>query len=108
MKKETAEFNTSVARVMFAAKRAIPDIHKTVVVLSMKDKEPNETEFQNLIRTIKYLVGKNKKYFDMNANDLKLFKWYVDISLAVHPDFKSHTRVIINIGQEAMQSASSK
>ena len=42
-KKETEEFHTSVARGMFVAKRLRPDIHQSVVVLSMNIKEPNKT-----------------------------------------------------------------
>ena len=38
VKKETEEFHTSVARGMFVAKIAIPDIHQTVMVLSTRVK----------------------------------------------------------------------
>ena len=37
-KKETEEFHNLVARGMFVAKRAIPDIHQMVAMLSMRVK----------------------------------------------------------------------
>ena len=44
----------------------------------------------------------------MSADDLKVVKWYVGASFTVHPDFKSHTGVIMTMVQVAMQSVSSK
>ena len=85
-----------------------PNIHKTVVVLSNRVKEPNETDWQNLVRMIKYLNGKNKKYVTLSADDLKLIKWYVYANFLVRPDFNSHTRVTMIMVQEAMQSVSRK
>ena len=63
---------------------------------------------KKLVRMIKYLNGKNKKYLTLNADDLKVVKWYVDASFAVRPDFKSHTGAIMTMGQAAMQSVSRK
>ena len=57
---------------------------------------------------IKYLNGTNKKYLTLSVDDLKVIKWYVDTSFAVHPDFKSHTGAIVTMGQGAMQSVSRK
>ena len=39
--KKTKYFHTSVARGTFVAKRARPEIHQTVAVLSTRVKEPN-------------------------------------------------------------------
>ena len=41
----------------------------------------------------------NKKNLNLSADDLKVIKFYVDASFAVHPDSKSHTGVIMNMGQ---------
>ena len=49
-----------------------------------------------------------KKYLTLNADDLKVFKWYVDASLAVHPDFTIHTGAIPNMRQGSMQSVFNK
>ena len=42
------------------------------------------------------------------ANDLPVVKWYVDVSYAVHPNFKSHTGWIMTMGQGAVQLGSNK
>ena len=57
----------------------------------MRVKEPNDTESQKLFRIITYLKGENRNYLTLSANDLKVIKWYVDASFAVHPDFKGNT-----------------
>ena len=84
------------------ANRAIPYIHQTAVVLSKKVKEPNDTDWQKLVRLVKYLKCTNKKYLILIADDLKVVKWYVGASFAAHPYFKSHIGDIITMVQVAM------
>jgi predicted phage tail protein len=43
------------------------------------------------------------EYLTLSADDLRVGKWYVDASLAVHPDFKSHTGAVMILGKGAMQ-----
>ena len=38
------------------------------------------------------------------ADDLRVVKWYVDASFAVHPDFMSHTGGVMTFGDGAIQS----
>ena len=108
LKKGTEEFHNSVARIMFVANREKLDIHQTVVVLSTRVREPNKNDWKKLVRMIKYLNGKKKKYLTLSADDLKVIKWYVEKAFAVHHDFKSHTGAIMTLGQGAMQSVSRK
>ena len=37
---------------------------------------------------------------------LNILKWYVDVSFAVHPDFKSHTGGVLTMGHGALISMS--
>ena len=55
---------------------------------------------------IKYLNGKKKNYLTLSTDDLKVIKWYVDASFAVHPDFKVPTGAIMTMVYRAMQSVS--
>ena len=57
---------------------------------------------------IKYLNVTKKKHLTQSADDLKVVKWYVGASFAVHPDFNSHPREIMTMGQGKMQSVSRK
>jgi hypothetical protein len=36
----------------------------------------------------------------LSAADLRVVKWYMDASFAVHPDFKSHTGAVMVLGKE--------
>ena len=44
----------------------------------------------------------------LSADDLHVIKWYVDASFAVHPDFKSHTRAVMTMGEGMIQTICSK
>ena len=57
---------------------------------------------------IKYLNGENKNYLTLSFDYLKAIKWYVKESFLVHPNVKSHTGVVITMGQGSMQSFYSK
>ena len=46
---------------------------------------------------IKYLNKTSKKYLTISADDLKLVKWYVSASFAVHPALESHDGAIMTI-----------
>jgi hypothetical protein len=40
----------------------------------------------------------------LGAQDLSVLKWYVDVSFAVHPDYKSHMGAVITFGHGAVQT----
>ena len=48
---------------------------------------------------MKYLNGTQDMMLTLAATDLHMVKWYVDVSYAVHPNFKSHTGWIMAMGQ---------
>jgi hypothetical protein len=60
------------------------------------------------MRVMKYLNGTRSEYLTLSADDLRVVKWYVDASFAVHPDFKSHTGAVMMLGKGAMQSIARK
>ena len=57
---------------------------------------------------MKYLNGTREDFLTLKADDLHIIKWYVDVSFAVHPDFKSHTGGMMTMGKGAIQSISKK
>jgi len=57
---------------------------------------------------MKYLNGTKDDKLLLTADDLRIMKWYVDASFAVHPDFKSHTGAVSTMGDGAIQSISRK
>ena len=69
---------------------------------------PTEGDWKKLIRLMKYLNGTKDLFLTLAANDLHVVRWYVDVSYAVHPNFKSHTGWVMTMGQGAIQSGSNK
>ena len=82
--KDKDQFRTTTAKGLYISKRARPDIQLTVAVLCTSD-------WDKLIRLLKFLNGIRKKKLIITASYLTVIKWYVDSSFAVHPDYKSHT-----------------
>ncbi len=107
-KQRAEEYHTFVAKGLFACKRARPDIHPTIAVLSTRVKQPNEDDWRKLHRLLKYINGTRKDKLILSADDLHVIKWYVDCAFAVHPDFKSHTGGNMTYGQGTPMSMSRK
>ena len=76
----------------------------------MYSKDPNEADWNKLVRLMKYLNGTRLFQLTLSAENLHLIKWFVDASFAVHPDFKSHTGAAMKFegGKGAVQSISRK
>ena len=102
------EFHTMVAKGLFLCKRARPDIQQTIAILATRVKGPNESDWNKLVRMMKYLNGTRSERVTLSADSLHVIKWYVDASFAVHPDFKSHTGATMTMGRGAIQSISRK
>ena len=68
----------------------------------------NMSDWNKLIRMMKYLNGKQDMKLTLSTESLWSIKWYVDISFAVHPDFRSQTRGTMTFGKGAVQSLSKK
>jgi hypothetical protein len=106
--KRSKIFHTFVAKGLFLCKRARPIIQQAILVLCTRVKDLNQADWEKLVRVMKYLNGTRNEYLTLSANDLRVVKWYVDASFAVHPDFKSHTGAVMMLGKGAMQSIARK
>jgi hypothetical protein len=49
-------------------------------VVHKSHKHPNQADWEKLMRVMKYLNG------TMSPDDLRVVKWFVDTSFAVHPE----------------------
>ena len=101
-------FHSFVAKNLFLSKRARLDILPTVSVLASRVREPNESDWKKLVRLMRYLHCTQGWHLTLSAKSLRVIKWYVDASFAVHPDFKSHTGAIMTMGKGGMQVLSRK
>jgi hypothetical protein len=85
--KRSKIFHTFVAKGFFLCKRARPDIQQAILVLCTRVKDPNQADWEKLMRVMKYLNGTRNEYLTQSAKDLRVVKWYMNASFAVHPDF---------------------
>jgi hypothetical protein len=96
---QASEFYTFVMKGMFACKRARPDIHTAITGLSTRVRCPTESDWDKPVRLMKYINGTKDDVLHLRADDLRVLKWWVDASFAVHPDFKSHTGGVMSLGK---------
>ena len=92
----------------FLCKRARPDIQPTIAFLSTRVLSSTEIDWKKLMRLLEYLKGTKDLKLRLRADNLRVIKWYVDASYAVHPDYKSHTGAVMTMGQGAVQAISKK
>ena len=102
------EFHTFVAKGLFACKRARPDIHQVISVLSTRTKDPNQDDWKKLVHLMKNLNATKKDKLHLSIDNINVIKWWVDASFAVHPDFKSHTGMAMSMGRGCPINASQK
>ena len=57
---------------------------------------------------MKYLNATSNMSLTISAKELHTVRWFVDVAYAVHPNFKSHTGWVMNMGNSAIQSGSTK
>jgi len=60
-KQRKEQYHNIVAKGIFMAKRSRPDIRHTVAVLAMRVREPNESNWNKMVRLLKYLNGTRQK-----------------------------------------------
>jgi hypothetical protein len=103
-----AVFHTFVMKAMFLCKRARPDINPVIGFLSSRVKEPNEGDWNKLLKVMGFLKGTIDDVLTLEADDTQTMSWYIDAAFAVHPDMKSHTGAVFTMGKGAIISDSLK
>jgi hypothetical protein len=106
--KETDFFHRTTARLLFAAKRARPDLQVAVAYLCTRVKSPNQSDYRKLARVIKYLRLTISIPLVLGWDGTGQLTWSVDASFAVHKDMRSHTGAVLSLGQGALVSMSLK
>ena len=104
--KET--FHTFAAKLLFACKRARPDMQTLTTVLCTRVRNPTEKDWGNLIQGMKFVHQTLQDKLIIRVDDIRIIKWWVDASFAVHPDYKSHTGAVMSFGRGAPITLSAK
>jgi hypothetical protein len=106
--KDADFYHRTTARLLFAAKRARPDLQVAVAYMCTRVKAPTVSDYHKLGRTIKYLRGTIFMPLVLGWDGSGVLTWSVDASFAIHNDMRSHTGAVLSLGQGALMSMSSK
>ena len=101
-------FHTITARSLFCGKRARPDLQPTIAYLCTRVREPDVDDWKKLRRLMKFMEQTKDDVLTLSMDDMRLVKWYVDGSYAVHPDCKSQTGATMTMGSGSVYSSSQK
>ena len=84
------QFHRTVARFLYAGKRARPDIKVVVAFLCKRVKEPNSGDWKKLGRLVRYVRATVHILLILGWNKSGNLVWSIDALFAVHMDMKSH------------------
>jgi len=101
-------FHHYVAKALFLCKRARPDIQTSVTFLSTRVKGPDEDDYKKLKRLMEHLRKTQDIELTLEADNLRVIKWWIDGSCAAHKDMRSHTGAVMSLGKGATHGASTR
>jgi len=107
-RKKTKLFHSTVAKLLFVAKRARPDILLTVSFLTTRVKCPDQDDWKKLMRLLGYLKGSADLYLTLSCSNLSNLTWYIDGSYASHEDMRGQSGAMLLAGDCAVLFRSNK
>jgi len=108
--KKREEFHTAVPTALFLYKRSRPDLQPTVPFLSTRVQSPDDDDWKQLLRMLKYLeqTVEDELTLEADEGDVLLTRYYPDAAFVMHADMKSHTGNIQTLGRGAANTISNK
>jgi hypothetical protein len=91
-------FHNIMAKGIYVAKRARPDISLSIVFLTTRVKGSDIGNWRKLCHLVEYLRSTCGLPLVLAADGTGVLSWYVDSSFAVHPDMKGHTGGMMTMG----------
>jgi hypothetical protein len=101
-------FHSTAAKLLYLAKRARPDILTAVIFLCTRVQGATCEDKKKLQRVLGYLKGTAERTLLLRAQKEKKITAYIDAAYAVHDDSKSHSGVIIYVGDTLAYVSSKK
>jgi hypothetical protein len=92
--KQNNSFHSTVAKLLFLAKRGRPDILLSVSFLTTRVQNPDEDDWKKLLRILSYLQDTMHFYLTISCKDLHKMSWFIDGSYAVHAEMKGHSGAV--------------
>jgi hypothetical protein len=107
--KSRVYFHSTVAKLLYLAKRARPDILTVVTYLCTRVQHATVEDERKLARVLGYLKGTVERTLLLRRSGMEsTVVAYVDAAYALHGDSKSHTGVVIYVGGTLAYVASRK
>ena len=100
-------FHRIVAKFLYVAKRARPDLQVAVAFLCKRVKCPNVGNWKKLGRLVRYVRATIHLPLIVGSDGTGNMVWSIDASFAVHMDMKSHTGYCLTLGIGSPISGSS-
>jgi len=101
-------FHSTVAQLLYLAKRVRPDLLFSVSYLTTRVQKPTVRDLEKLNRVLKYLNGTRDLALYLSGSNVLNISAYIDASYATHSDYKSHSGVCISLGRGPIYCSSSK
>ena len=106
--REAEFFHTNTAKLLFLCKRARPDTSTVTSFLCTRVSRPDVDDAKKLRRAMQYLRGSIALVLILEADDLRVFRWWVDGSYGVHHDLRGHTGGNFTLGKGTVIGISTK
>jgi hypothetical protein len=102
------DFHSHTAKLLYLAKRARLDILTVAIFLCTRVQGATVEDQRKLMRVLGYLSGTQEATLILRATRKPVVTAYVDAAYAIHNDSKSHSGVIIYVGQTLAYVSSRK
>jgi hypothetical protein len=103
-----AKFHTSVAKLLYLSKRGRPDVIANIGFLCTRVRGPTEEDWKKLRRVLGYLKGTKDWTMQMKPTGIFRVVAYTDASFSAHPDGKSHSGIVVQVGGVSVYFGSRK
>ena len=98
--KDRGEFyHSTVAKLLYLAKRVRPDILLAISYLTKRVQCPNELDYKKLCKVVRYLRGSRDLGITLEAYSIICVLAYIDASHAIHINHRGHTGTILSVGR---------
>jgi hypothetical protein len=84
-------FHNSVAKTLFATKRARPDTCTAIAYLTTRVLDPDVEDWRKMTHMMEYFHETQDIPLILSAKNMGAVKWLVDGSFAAHPNMRGHT-----------------
>jgi hypothetical protein len=101
-------FHRTVARLLFASKRARPDLQTAMAFLCTRVTSSDNDDYKKLKKVIQYIRDTIHLPLVLGWDESGIVVWSIDAAFAVHMDMKSHTGYCLTMGTGAVVSGSVK